>query len=323
MSVEQVARAQYDTQAALARRAAEAAQAWWALVDLADLDGSWSKVATRLQVAVGAAQTLAASSADSYTAAALAAQGVKAPAAGRVDPLAFSGVASDGRPLDSLLYEPVIATKAAIGAGVAPAEAKLRGLASLVRIAATQVQDAGRAAGGVAIASRPRVTGYVRMLNPPSCARCSILAGKWFRWNTGFQRHPHCDCIHVPAAEDASDLRTDPRAYFDSLSPAEQDRVFTKAGAQAIRDGSDLGQVVNARRGMQTAQVYGHQLKTTLEGITTRGVAGQRLGELAKAKGQRYRASTTPRLMPESIYEIAGGNRDEAIRLLKRYGYLI
>jgi hypothetical protein len=110
------------------------------------------------------------------------------------------------------------------------------------------------------------------------------------------RRHPRCDCQHIPAREDmAGDLRTDPGAYFRSLPEKEQDRLFTADGAQAIRHGADVSQVVNARRGMYTAA--GHSFTRT----------GARRG---------------PRLMPEQIYLEARGNRAEAIRLLRFHGYL-
>src|SRR5690606_25895161 len=116
-------------------------------------------------------------------------------------------------------------------------------------------QDVARQSEAVAIAARPAVTGYVRMVNPPSCSRCAVLAGRFYRWNDGFQRHPRCDCRHVPTTEaNAGDIVTAPRDYFDSLDAAEQDRIFTQAGAEAIRLGADPAQVVNARRGMAYAQ---------------------------------------------------------------------
>ncbi len=103
------------------------------------------------------------------------------------------------------------------------------------------------------------------------------------------------------------------------MSRADQDRIFTKAGAQAIRDGADMSRVVNARRGMETAaraqggtggrlttrDVFGRQLATTTEAVTKRGINRQ------------------IRLMPEEVYRIAGDNRDEALRLLRVHGYLI
>jgi hypothetical protein len=168
-------------------------------------------------------------------------------------------------------------------------------------VAGTQVTDAGRVADGVATTARPTVTGFYRVLSPPSCDRCVVLAGKWFRWDAGFERHPRCDCTSVPADDGAFDgdprLWT-PEKYFDSLTTAEQDKTFTKAGAQALRDGADMGRVVNARSGMYTAS--GQVLTTTLTAYRNGGV----------------------RLMPEQIYREANGSRTEAIRLLKLFGYL-
>src|SRR5690606_26165994 len=107
-------------------------------------------------------------------------------------------------------------------------------------LAKTTVADAGRGAAGVDIASR-RGVGFVRHLNPPSCSRCSILAGRFYRWNAGFLRHPGCDCIHVAATDKAmrgghlEGLIHDPYEYFNGLSESEQNRLYTESGAQAIR----------------------------------------------------------------------------------------
>src|SRR5699024_4678625 len=165
-----------------------------------------------------------------------------------------------------------------------------------------------RQAAGVDIVARPQV-GYVRMLNPPSCSRCAILAGKWFRWNAGFLRHPNCDCVHVPstagslAAAKSEGLIADQYEYFNSLSESEQDDVFGKADAQAIRDGADMNQVVNAHRGMTRNGNF------TSEG-TLRGWASQNL-----KTGQK-------RMTPELIYNMAG-SREEALELLRHHGYLL
>ncbi|HEX5995681.1 MAG TPA: hypothetical protein VFY84_11115 [Jiangellales bacterium] len=121
------------------------------------------------------------------------------------------------------------------------------------------------------------------------------------------------------------------------MTEAEQDKVFTKAGAQAIRDGADMGQVVNARRGMFTASIGSKRFLATREGTTVRGLFGgyeidpdtgrlRRRGEdeLRRVRsGSRFiRAARVPRLMPEQIYREANGDRDEAIRLLRRFGYI-
>lgn len=180
-------------------------------------------------------------------------------------------------------------------------------------VAATIMIDTARAAETVAITSYPEVEGWVRMLNPPSCSRCVVLAGKFYRWNEGFERHPLCDCRHIPASEaTAGDIRINPDAYFHSLSRKDQDKIFTQAGAEAIRNGADIGQVVNARRGMQTAQVGGRDILVSLEGTTKRGLANRR----------KTGRNATARLMPETINEIAV-DRDDALRLYRLNGYLV
>lgn len=308
----------------------------------------------RLLVVLTGAQQSVAARADGYLDEVLDVQGVAPEAVGRVSASALAGVASDGRDLADLLYQPAISTLVGIQRGATVDRALAGGRAGLDMIVRTQVADAGRVADQVALAARPEVTGYVRMLVGGSCSRCAILAGRRYRWNAGFKRHPACDCVHVPAREDTADeVMTDPKKYFASLSAEEQDRVFTKAGAESIRLGADIGQVVNARRGarglttagarvtgdearmlrggrdrgrLEAVDVYGRQLFITSEGVTTRGVAGKRLGARetgTKQAGGRYRSAKTPRLMPESILQIANGDRDEAVRLLKRFGYVL
>lgn len=352
MSAERVALAHYRSRRRLADALATAARRLWRQVDPADITGSWQRLLVDLLVLANGAQLAASQAADSYLDEVLDAQDVDPTAEGRVAVAAFAGIASDGRPLDSLLYQPAITTLTAIQRGATASRALAGGYAALDMIVRTQVADAGRAADQVALTARPRVSGYVRMVVGRTCSRCVILAGRRYRWSAGFDRHPRCDCIHVPAREDtADDIRTDPMGYFRSLSRAEQDRAFTKAGAEAIRLGANISQVVNARRGalgltpagaritaeearllrggrdrgrLQTTNVFGRDLFVTTEGSTTRGQAGVRLGarESGTKQGGRYRQARPPRLMPESILQIANGDRAEAIRLLRRYGYL-
>lgn len=354
MALLDVARGYYAAQAALADRSRESATAMWSELDPADLSGSWTsrRLGERLFVMLARSQLLAAQTAARYVARALAAQGARSAPQARVVPRTLAGIASDGRDLETLLAQPLIRVKTAIRDGATPDAALGVGGSSLSTIAGTQVIDAGRAAAAVAMAVEPSVSGWVRMLVPPSCGRCAVLAGRRYRWSDGFDRHPECDCVHVPAVEDAADdLRTDPQAYFDSLTPKDQDKYFTVAGAEAIRLGGDIGQVVNARRGvsglsrpgrlteaeqkmlrggrergqLQRVDVYGRQLAVTTEGVTVRGLAGQRLarsGGTEKRPGSRNRTAKTPRLMPEAVLELADGDRDEAIRLLTRFGYV-
>ncbi len=260
----------------------------------------------------------------------LAEQGISTRRVADVEPRALAGTASDGRPLASLLAQ-VLAPRV-------PAYA-------LDRAVLTQVQDAGRTGAALAMAVRPSVTHYTRMLNPPSCSRCAILAGRIYATNAGFQRHPGCDCRHIPTSEDrAGDLTTDTKAYFDSLSEDEQNRIFTRSGAEAIRLGADPAQVVNARRGMSTAQInprgwkpkgraeaatlYGRDALITNEGTTRRGSAYRAIqarhgaAKDVKRAGERYSRTSIARPMPETILEYATSPAD-AIRLLKVYGYIL
>jgi hypothetical protein len=313
----------------------------WQRVNPAAVNATWLAQLPRMLLAVAGAQLLSAASSALYLDRVLAEQGLDPTAVGAVNARALAGIASDGRPLDTLLMQPMFTTLAALGAGMQEARALAGGYATLDMIVRTQIADAGRVADELATAVRPAAQGYVRMVSPGACARCAILAGRWYRWDAGFLRHPSCNCVGIPSAEDrAGDLFTDPRAYFDSLSPEEQDRIFTTSGAEAIRLGADMSQVVNARRGMQSSVVFGREIQHTLEGITRRGVAGSRLiAEGARLQGIQAETVTRtsrsgpverqvirqrvniPRLMPEQILADATG-RDAAIRLLRRFGYI-
>lgn len=268
----------------------------WAAVNPRDIRRSWLSLLPRLLVLVIGAQQAVAGRAQPYTSAVLAEQGLDGGPAATVRASALAGVASDGRGLDGLLYRPVVAALTAIGAGAGVDRSLAGGAATLDMLVRTQVADAGRTADQVALTAHPRATGYVRMVVGKTCARCLILAGKWYGYNAGFRRHPRCDCIHIPGREDtAGDLRTDPGKAFSAMGRAEQDRVFGKAGAEAIRLGSDLISVVNARRGMYTA-------------------GGRQYTRAAATRRRR-------RLMPEQIFREAK-DRDDAVRLLRLHGFL-
>lgn len=283
----------------------------WANLDPSNLDHSWraGRIGTQIFATVAIGQQTAAGLADPYLDAVLAEQAISARSTAKVVPSTFAGIASDGRSLDTLLYESVIAVKSTMQSTTAlyqPGDivrSMAAGESRLIRIAATQIADAGRTAVGTAVISRPDVGGYTRMLNPPSCARCAVLAGRFYRWNTGFARHPLCDCVHIPTIENhAGDLTTDPQVYFDSLSPEDQAKYFTVAGARAINDGADLGQVVNVRRKGAMYQANGQDYTT--ESTTKRGSA-----------------AGLQRPMPETIYANAT-DRTAALHDLRNYGYL-
>jgi hypothetical protein len=210
--------------------------------------------------------------------------------------------------MESLLYGAVTTAKEAIASEATVHQALASGGRFLTLSLGTALSDTGRHAESLAMGVRP-VTGYVRMLTPPSCSRCVLLAGARYGMREAFQRHPGCDCRHIPASEDiAGDIMTTPGDYFDSLATAEQDKAFTKAGAEAIRNGADMGQVVNARRGMRAAQIGGRKTLVTSSGTRRTGLYGSRL-------------RNKPRLMPESIARIAT-SKDDYLRLLRANAYI-
>lgn len=161
-------------------------QAWSRM--RADFDPSWSEVAPSLVAVTTAAQLAAANAAATYVPAVLAETGQPDAADALVRPRAFAGVAADGRSLEGLLASAVVRAKAASARGLASDAALSEGGRWLDALLQGAVADAGRGATTVGIATRDQV-GWVRQVNPPSCARCAILAGRWYRWNQGFQRH--------------------------------------------------------------------------------------------------------------------------------------
>ena len=293
----------YERVQSYQRDALSVALAAWAEVSPNAISESWERYLPAVTVAVTSSQISAAESAlVGYRGTAVATGQYELPRA-FVDPDSVAGEASDGGDLASALYAPAIRAKQAIGAGVQAPQA-LRDMRSEFRkLIPSMVADSGRKAATALNATR-FTGGYVRMLNPPSCSRCAILAGRWFRWNDGFQRHPQCDCVHIPAksgdwARDEGFV-SDPYEYFESLSEADQARLFGKSNARAIRDGADIFQVENAKRGM------------SIDGRTTTASTGKR--GIYRGRGAR--------LTPDEIYRTAG-TRSNALKMLEEYGYVL
>lgn len=263
------------------------------------------------------------------------------------------GTAGDGRDVASLFAQAPIEARKAVAAGSTPQAALRQAGTFVVSSMTTVVADTARQMEILGIAVRPGVTGYVRMIEPGACSRCAILAGRHYRRNEGFERHPRCRCTHIPASESvAGDWQADPQAYFDSLPTAaelveeypdlthaqrrarglySQEDVFTKAGAEAIRAGADPTQVVNARRGMRVAQPgYNRDwlpmVDADMQATPTRFRGGERFTwEGASFRGRAYadRAGRQQfeRLMPESILPMAR-DQDHLIQLLTEHGYI-
>lgn len=154
------------------------------------------------------------------------------------------------------------------------------------RLVESLVQDATRAAESVASAVRPDVW-HIRYVSPPCCGRCAVLAGRIYRFSESFLRHPNCDCVMIPTTV-AAEFAQSPDTLFEN----GQIRGLSKADTQAIGHGADVAQVVNVRR--------------RAAGLTE-------AGEVLK-RGSR--------LTPSGIYRLAGNDREKAIELLARSGYI-
>lgn len=298
-----VARRHYRFSRTLSLAGMRAAIRAWRRLDPGAISRSWTAegVGPELYSTLFAAKRRAAAEATPYLDDLLGER--TAPGQFRVRPEGWADEAADGRRLDRLLMQPAIQALAGQRNGAPPREAMRAGEVSLARLIQSEIQAAGRSADQVEMAIRPRVTGYTRLLSPPSCGRCVILAGRFYRWSEGFERHPNCDCIHVPATEEP-----DSGELVDAVAAVRAGQVngLSRADEAAILAGADPSQVINAHSGMYSLD----GLKYTRAGTTRRGLAGQRLG------GGR-------RLRPEAIFRIAGGDRPEALRLLYQNGFII
>lgn len=308
----------YKKQQQTARLAANAVQRVWNGRDrVIPFWDSWALSLPLLTDAVTEAQYANVRRSEAYVQAMTEAQGADVE-----DSLTYAAFLTPTEVLQERLGAAPARTASLLQQEVDARTANLAGLATLTRFAGTIVQDAGREATGVYTAGTPALKGYYRKLQTPSCDRCAVLAGKWFKSNDGFSRHPRCDCLHVPAAE----YNTDELFDVDAALESGQITNLSAADKQAIKDGADLNQVVNSKRGgMQTADLYGRPTKVTSEGTTVRGIAGKNMTKVygaSKVPGQRYRVARTARLRPSAIYEIAGDDKIELQRLLRRYGYL-
>lgn len=290
-----------------------------------DFDASWRRYGPAVLQVLTEAQSQVALAALDYVPAVLAETDIPDRPTSDVRPNAFVGVASDGRSLESLAYQSVVTAKTAIGEGVSTGAALDQGGNFLDLMTKLQVADAARQAVGVMTASRKNLGGTVRVLNPPSCQRCAILAGRFYRWSKGFDRHPRCDCVNLPSKSQgwaqSEGFITDPMDAYR----AGQIKDLTGAQIKAISEGADIGRVVNAYRGMsttatETAKSIRLRAKLAASGTRAPIPAGQPdlLGFLPPRPVRESLVIPTP----EGIYQQAAGDRDKAIALLREWGYL-
>lgn len=318
---EGLAQARYELVQGITRSVVEAVQALWSDVTpdriIAALQG---EVGRQILEAVINGQLSVAAGAQAFVTSAMLVQGAGVTADTVLNPGALAGLAADGRPLATLLFVPAVTTANALALGMPAAAAATLGLNQLAMLTATTIADASRTATQVAMTAERRCVSYVRVVKLPACSRCIVLASRQYSYSTGFKRHPRCDCGMEPMSDAEWRASNGPEDLYRQMSPEERRKRFGAAAVDAIDKGADLGQLVNARRGMATTTT-GKQV--TREGTTKRGIAGKALNAgFQKEKGKRYMRSREARLMPEQILRQAHGDRDLQIALLKKHGYI-
>lgn len=268
--------------------------------------GLWADKLKRAALVLTAAQVQAARLAEAFTVSQIG------PAEASLVPEAFAGMASDGRPLDTLMVGAAVAANRVSGGefpllthtslGERQAAMDRAAEAWLRLVSVSQVADAARAALRSSMAVRD--ASGLRVANLPCCPRCAALAGRVYHWSAGFQRHPGCDCTlkPIPGRESVAE---------DDEIPLDQIRGLSAADRKAVEMGADLQSVVNAQRGMYTADTYGRRVKATFDSTMHRD-----------SKFSRRANPNSPRLRPESILEAADGDPEVAMRLLRRFGYI-
>lgn len=305
----------------------------WARVDVANLDASWAAIVAPLMVQVNASQRKVAAEATGYAERTAQAQGVRSESVTVVAD-SFQDVDGSGRPNRSLLHGAVTTTKEAVGAGLSRPQAFEAGAAYLAAMLKTAIADIGRAAD-LTGATGKGFTRYVRAVSPGACERCVMLAGVG-DFSTAFRRHPACKCTSIPVVGGAAHLPdgvyAQPEDYFESLTLGEQDRLLGKAGAEAVRSGSRVQDVVDARRGASSRPIQlgtGPDGKPIMGRTTSNGTKRSSYARLQddlgvrrrKTGNDRYSATTRPRLMPGTIVELTD-DLDTRRLLLRDAGYL-
>lgn len=277
MAAPELARGYQADVATLSSNTARLMSLLWRRIRPDQISTSWLEQLPTAVAVLAAGQTVAAELADPYLGAI-----TPGPATDDIVPDSFAGATLTGEPLASLAYRPVIQTLSAVRDGLAVDAALAVGERVLTMYARTQTSDAARQAVSAGMGTRPHVKGFYRMLVGKSCSRCAILAGRLYARQEPFNRHPKCDCVHIPVAE------ADDSYVFDAKAAIEAGQVtgLSRAELRAIELGADPAAVVNARRGMYTTA--DGRFRYTREGASRRGVAGARIlaRDAARARGE-------------------------------------
>lgn len=288
-----------ESRAALADAVARSVLAEWSKVRPESIARDWSRLLPRVTAIVQAGQLHAAEGSHTFMRDLLG-PGAVGP---EIDPEQFASQSPDGRDVMGLLARSAPSTIVAQKRGFSPRAAMARGAAFLSMAVRTVVADTGRQADQAAMVANKGVRAYVRVVELPACSRCIILAGREYSVSSGFLRHPRCDCTMEPVTRRNRPTPLDAEDLVGSMSPELRRKTFGEAGAKAIQDGARIHTVVNARKSMDKVEMFGREVQVTYIGTGSR-------------------KKRPPRLMPEEIYRQAGDDRNHAIRLLYKNGFL-
>jgi len=300
VALSRLSRKHQERRAALAEATARSVLAEWAKVSPEAVARDWGRLLPRVTAYVQAGQLHAAEGTHTFMKELL---GPDVDVA-QVVPEQFASQTPEGRDAMGLLARAIPTALRSRSAGLSPRAAMARGAAFLDMVVRTVVSDTGRQSDQAAMVGTRAVTSYVRVVELPACSRCIILAGREYSVSQGFLRHPRCDCTMEPVVKRRKAPVLDAEDLFESMTPEQRRKTFGEAGTRAIDDGARISSVVNARKGMAQVEMFGRTVQATYTGTGSR------------------KKKRPPRLMPEEIYRLAGDDRNQAIRLLYKNGYL-
>lgn len=311
----------------LASATARAARKAWLEIDPDNIHTSWLGLMARVLTIVAGGQLAAAQSTEPWLLALLG-NDPDQPDSDQLTPASLVGVDGGGRPMAEVLMAPMWTALRMVTQGKPVAQSMAQGQALLDVVVRTAIADTGRAADSVGMIARPGVTSYVRVVEGGACSRCLLLAGREYGVSTAFARHPRCQCGMEPVTREHKPKPTSVETVFKAMSDAEKKKTFGAAAVKAIDAGADIGQVVNARRGMASATAFGRTLQATTEG-TRRGEFRRREfrrlqdeGAIPRSRSIRGFRPPAARLMPEEIFRLAD-DREHAVRLLRQHSFIV
>ena len=287
----------------LAARSVAGVVGAYAAVKAADIDRTFTAALPGILAELVRGQLYAATTSVAYHQRLLAAHGLT-PSGPAIRPAGFAAglQTADGRDLRSVVALAPIYAKQRIVQGMPAEQALDSGRTFLASVVQSETQDAARSVMDVALNTDDQYEGYLRVPDPDACGRCLILAGRVYRTDGDFLRHPRCLCSSQPVLRD--NPPPDPpsaRSLFDDLDEPAQDAAFGIDGAEAIRSGADPASVQNARQGMRAA-----------------GDTFTEQGTLSRKGQRRY---PNGRLSPLGCRRQADGDQAKYLELLATNGY--